>query len=89
MLCAAGIGLAAAMRFAALGMKVCIADVGTDRLAEAERLSEPLERLRQRDIFHQRDLGEAADSLEPLAAHEHRLVARRDAAEPPVGETDS
>src|SRR5438067_242777 len=37
---ASGIGLAAAMRFAALGMKVCIADVGTDRLAEAEaRLS--------------------------------------------------
>jgi NAD(P)-dependent dehydrogenase (short-subunit alcohol dehydrogenase family) len=33
---ASGIGLAAAMRFAGLGMKVCIADVGTDRLAEAE-----------------------------------------------------
>ena len=33
---ASGIGLAAAMRFAALGMKVCIADTGTDRLAEAE-----------------------------------------------------
>src|SRR6266404_6223690 len=33
---ASGIGLAAAMRFAALGMKVCIADVGTDRLKEAE-----------------------------------------------------
>ncbi len=32
---ASGIGLAAAMRFAGLGMKVCIADVGTDRLAEA------------------------------------------------------
>src|SRR5204863_3570556 len=37
---ASGIGLAAAMRFAALGMKVCIADVGADRLKEAEtRLS--------------------------------------------------
>src|SRR5713101_6305344 len=37
---ASGIGLAAAMRFARLGMKVCIADVSTDRLAEAEaRLS--------------------------------------------------
>ncbi len=35
-----GIGLAAAMRFAGLGMKVCIADLGTERLAEAEaRLS--------------------------------------------------
>jgi NAD(P)-dependent dehydrogenase (short-subunit alcohol dehydrogenase family) len=33
---ASGIGLAAAMRFAALGMKVCIADVGADRLKEAE-----------------------------------------------------
>ncbi len=32
---ASGIGLAAAMRFAGLGMKVCIADIGADRLAEA------------------------------------------------------
>jgi NAD(P)-dependent dehydrogenase (short-subunit alcohol dehydrogenase family) len=32
---ASGIGLAAAMRFAHLGMKVCIADVGADRLADA------------------------------------------------------
>jgi NAD(P)-dependent dehydrogenase (short-subunit alcohol dehydrogenase family) len=31
-----GIGLAAAMHFARLGMKVCIADLGTNRLAEAE-----------------------------------------------------
>src|SRR5258705_11575155 len=31
-----GIGLAAAMRFAGLGMRVCIADLGTGRLAEAE-----------------------------------------------------
>jgi NAD(P)-dependent dehydrogenase (short-subunit alcohol dehydrogenase family) len=33
---ASGIGLAAAMRFASLGMKVCIADLGADRLTEAE-----------------------------------------------------
>ena len=33
---ASGIGLAAAMRFAGLGMKVCIADLGADRLAAAE-----------------------------------------------------
>jgi hypothetical protein len=33
---ASGIGLAAATRFARLGMKVCIADLGTDRLGEAE-----------------------------------------------------
>jgi NAD(P)-dependent dehydrogenase (short-subunit alcohol dehydrogenase family) len=33
---ASGIGLAAAIRFAGLGMKVCIADLGTDRLAGAE-----------------------------------------------------
>ena len=33
---ASGIGLAAAMRFAGLGMKVCIADLGGDRLAAAE-----------------------------------------------------
>jgi NAD(P)-dependent dehydrogenase (short-subunit alcohol dehydrogenase family) len=31
-----GIGLAAALRFARSGMKVCIADLGADRLAEAE-----------------------------------------------------
>ena len=37
---ASGIGLAAALRFVALGMKVCIADVGADRLKDAEaRLS--------------------------------------------------
>ena len=33
---ASGIGLAAAMRFAGLGMKVCIADLGADRLKVAE-----------------------------------------------------
>jgi NAD(P)-dependent dehydrogenase (short-subunit alcohol dehydrogenase family) len=33
---ASGIGLAAAMRFAALGMKVCIADLGANRLTDAE-----------------------------------------------------
>jgi hypothetical protein len=32
---ASGIGLAGAMRFARLGMRVCIADVGADRLAHA------------------------------------------------------
>ena len=32
---ASGIGLAAAMRFAELGMKVCIADIGADRLRDA------------------------------------------------------
>jgi len=32
---ASGIGLAAAMRFAKLGMKVCVADIGTDRLKDA------------------------------------------------------
>jgi NAD(P)-dependent dehydrogenase (short-subunit alcohol dehydrogenase family) len=32
---ASGIGLAAAMRFAKLGMKTCIADIGSDRLREA------------------------------------------------------
>jgi len=33
---ASGIGLAAAMRFASLGMKVCVADLGAERLAAAE-----------------------------------------------------
>lgn len=33
---ASGIGFAAAMRLARLGMKVCIADLGADRLAKAE-----------------------------------------------------
>jgi NAD(P)-dependent dehydrogenase (short-subunit alcohol dehydrogenase family) len=32
---ASGLGLAAAMRFARLGLKVCIADLGADRLADA------------------------------------------------------
>jgi NAD(P)-dependent dehydrogenase (short-subunit alcohol dehydrogenase family) len=32
---ASGIGLAAAMRFAAAGMKVCVADIGADRLEQA------------------------------------------------------
>jgi NAD(P)-dependent dehydrogenase (short-subunit alcohol dehydrogenase family) len=32
-----GIGLAAAKRFAQLGMRVCIADLGADRLAAAEK----------------------------------------------------
>jgi NAD(P)-dependent dehydrogenase (short-subunit alcohol dehydrogenase family) len=32
---ASGIGLAAAMRFAEAGMKVCIADIGAERLSEA------------------------------------------------------
>src|SRR3981081_3481590 len=32
---ASGIGLAAAMQFVKLGMKVCIADLGAERLAEA------------------------------------------------------
>jgi NAD(P)-dependent dehydrogenase (short-subunit alcohol dehydrogenase family) len=32
---ASGIGLAAAMQFAALGMKVCIADIGAERLRDA------------------------------------------------------
>jgi NAD(P)-dependent dehydrogenase (short-subunit alcohol dehydrogenase family) len=32
---ATGIGLAAAMRFASLGLRVCIADLGADRLARA------------------------------------------------------
>ncbi len=34
---AAGIGLAAAARFAALGMNVCVADLGAERLAAAAR----------------------------------------------------
>jgi NAD(P)-dependent dehydrogenase (short-subunit alcohol dehydrogenase family) len=33
---ASGLGLAAAMRFARLGLKVCIADLGADRLADAK-----------------------------------------------------
>jgi NAD(P)-dependent dehydrogenase (short-subunit alcohol dehydrogenase family) len=34
---AAGIGFAAAQRFARLGMRVCVADLGNDRLAAAEK----------------------------------------------------
>ena len=32
---ASGIGLAAAVRFAGLGLRVCIADLGAERLADA------------------------------------------------------
>ena len=32
---ASGIGLAAAKRFAAMGMRVCIADIGADRIDKA------------------------------------------------------
>jgi len=32
---ASGIGLAAAMRFARLGLRICIADVGADKLSQA------------------------------------------------------
>jgi NAD(P)-dependent dehydrogenase (short-subunit alcohol dehydrogenase family) len=39
---ASGIGLAAAKRFASLGMRVCIADVAEDALSAAARLLEPL-----------------------------------------------
>src|SRR5688572_19964120 len=35
---ASGIGLAAALRFASLGLKVCIADLGSDRLSKAASL---------------------------------------------------
>jgi NAD(P)-dependent dehydrogenase (short-subunit alcohol dehydrogenase family) len=35
---ASGIGLAAAVRFARMGLRVCIADLGEDRLARAARL---------------------------------------------------
>jgi NAD(P)-dependent dehydrogenase (short-subunit alcohol dehydrogenase family) len=39
---ASGIGLAAAKRFAALGMRLCIADIGEDALGAAARTLEPL-----------------------------------------------
>jgi NAD(P)-dependent dehydrogenase (short-subunit alcohol dehydrogenase family) len=39
---AGGIGLAAARRFASLGMRLCIADINGDALAEAGRTLEPL-----------------------------------------------
>ena len=32
---ASGIGLAAALQFAGLGLRICIADLGEDRLADA------------------------------------------------------
>jgi NAD(P)-dependent dehydrogenase (short-subunit alcohol dehydrogenase family) len=39
---ASGIGLAAAKRFASLGMRLCIADIGEEALAAAGRTLEPL-----------------------------------------------
>jgi Short-chain dehydrogenase involved in D-alanine esterification of lipoteichoic acid and wall teichoic acid (D-alanine transfer protein) len=41
---ASGIGLAAATRFAAIGMKVCIADIGADRRTEAAANWHPSQR---------------------------------------------
>ena len=38
---ASGIGLAAAMRFAGLGMKVCIADIGAARLPRPRQNCRP------------------------------------------------
>ena len=38
---ASGIGLAAAMRFARMGLRVCIADLGDDRLASGRRARSP------------------------------------------------
>jgi NAD(P)-dependent dehydrogenase (short-subunit alcohol dehydrogenase family) len=39
---ASGIGLAAAQRYCQMGLKVCIADLGPDRLAHAKSVLEPL-----------------------------------------------
>ncbi len=39
---ASGIGLAAAHRYCQLGMKVCIADLGTGRLADAKAILDPI-----------------------------------------------
>jgi NAD(P)-dependent dehydrogenase (short-subunit alcohol dehydrogenase family) len=39
---ASGIGLAAAQRYCQLGLKVCIADIGPDRLDHAKSILEPL-----------------------------------------------
>ena len=39
---ASGIGLAAAKRYCEMGLKVCIADLGSDRLAEAKSVLAPL-----------------------------------------------
>ena len=52
---------------------------GDCALAQAERAADALERLRQRDVLHQRDFGKAAGGVECLALDEHRLVAGRDA----------
>jgi NAD(P)-dependent dehydrogenase (short-subunit alcohol dehydrogenase family) len=51
---ASGIGLAAATRFAGLGMKVCIADIGADRLAEAAAQLASARRGRRR--YHDRSV---------------------------------
>ncbi|MBA2402105.1 MAG: SDR family NAD(P)-dependent oxidoreductase [Bradyrhizobium sp.] len=48
---ASGIGLAAAMRFAGLGMKVCIADIGAGRLAEAAAKLSPAAKGGDADIM--------------------------------------
>src|SRR5215470_190798 len=54
---------------------------GHDPFGETKRLAHALEALAERDVLHQRDLGEAANLLEGVAAHEDRLVAGRDPGE--------
>lgn len=51
------------------------------RTAMLRRAGEAAQAARDVDVFHQRLVGESADGVEGIAAHEDRLVAGRDAGE--------
>ena len=59
---ASGIGLAAAKRFAQLGLRVAIADLGTDRLEHAAREIAAVARGGTRDVMvHETDVSRVED----------------------------
>ncbi len=71
---ASGIGLAAAVRFAGMGLKVCIADLGEDRLADAaERIAEAAPGGADAVLAVEIDVAKAADVVSFEAAVTERF----------------
>jgi NAD(P)-dependent dehydrogenase (short-subunit alcohol dehydrogenase family) len=71
---ASGIGLAAAMRFASAGMKICIADIGAERLKAAETRLSSVARGGAADIMAvQVDVGQLAQMSELETAVQKRF----------------
>lgn len=71
---ASGIGLAAARRFAGLGLRVCIADLGSDRLASAAQATTELAANSAADVMTvEADVSNAADLQRLQAAVRDRF----------------